>query len=58
MSLFPKVLGGYSGTIVDAIGYPSFFTFTTLIGLPVIGLVLIAMRFLAIDQETLPKPKL
>jgi PAT family beta-lactamase induction signal transducer AmpG len=58
MSLFPKVLGGYSGTIVDAIGYPSFFTFTTLIGLPVIGLVLIAMRFLAIDQETLPKHKL
>lgn len=50
MSLFPKVLGGYSGTIVDAIGYPSFFAFTTFIGLPVIGLVLIATRFLAIEE--------
>lgn len=49
MSLFPKVLGGYSGTMVDAIGYPSFFTFTTLIGLPVIGLVLIASKNLVIQ---------
>lgn len=56
MSLFPKVLGGYSGTIVDAIGYPNFFTFTTLIGLPVIGLVLLATRFLAIDQSKIAKP--
>lgn len=56
MSLFPKVLGGYSGTMVDAIGYPSFFTFTTLIGLPVIGLVLIATRFLELDQSKLTKP--
>ena len=56
MSLFPKVLGGYSGTMVDAIGYPSFFSFTTLIGLPVIGLVLIATRFLELDQSKLTKP--
>lgn len=56
MSLFPKVLGGYSGTIVDAIGYPSFFMFTTLIGLPVIGLVLIATKFLELDQSKLTKP--
>lgn len=56
MSLFPKVLGGYSGTIVDAIGYPSFFGFTTLIGLPVIGLVLVATRFLELDQSKLTKP--
>lgn len=56
MSLLPKVLGGYSGTMVDAIGYPSFFTLTTLIGLPVIGLVLIATRFLELDQSKLTKP--
>lgn len=56
MSLFPKVLGGYSGTMIDAIGYPSFFSFTTLIGLPVIGLVLIATRFLELDQSKLTKP--
>lgn len=56
MSLLPKVLGGYSGTIIDAIGYPSFFTFTTLIGLPVIGLVLIATKFLELDQSKLTQP--
>ena len=56
MSLFPKVLGGYSGTIVDAIGYPSFFIFTTLLGLPVIGLVLIATKFLALEQSKLTQP--
>ena len=39
MTLFPKVIGGYSGTIVDNIGYPGFFTFTSLIGVPVMLLV-------------------
>jgi len=39
MTLFPKVLGGYSGSIVDAIGYPAFFTFTALIGVPILWLV-------------------
>lgn len=39
MTLIPKVLGGYSGTIVDNMGYAWFFTFTTLIGLPILYLV-------------------
>ena len=39
MTLFPKVIGGYSGTMVDNIGYPGFFTFTSLIGVPVMLLV-------------------
>lgn len=39
MTLFPKVLGGFSGGIVDSMGYQGFFIFTTLIGLPVIYLV-------------------
>ena len=51
MSLFPKVLGGYSGSIVDAIGYPSFFTFTAVIGLPVIVLVILANKHLSIDSN-------
>ncbi|MGA0927196.1 MAG: hypothetical protein ACO3RW_08355, partial [Burkholderiaceae bacterium] len=42
MTLLPKTLGGYSGGIVDAIGYPAFFVFTTLIGLPVLWLVALA----------------
>jgi len=39
MTLFPKILGGYSGTFVDAIGYQGFFIFTTIIGIPVLYLV-------------------
>ena len=48
MTLIPKLLGGYSGTIVGAIGYPGFFVFTCLIGVPVILLVWLAGRRLAI----------
>ncbi|MFO7594576.1 MAG: MFS transporter [Pseudomonadota bacterium] len=39
MTLFPKLLGGYSGGIVDAWGYENFFILTTLIGVPVLFLV-------------------
>ena len=39
MTLLPKTIGGYSGTLVDNIGYPSFFIFVTLIGIPVLWLV-------------------
>ncbi len=39
MTLFPKLLGGYSGTLVDALDYPAFFALTALIGLPVLLLV-------------------
>lgn len=44
MTLFPKMLGGYSGSMVDAMGYPSFFLMTTLLGIPVIALILLAKR--------------
>ncbi|MGM0594339.1 MAG: AmpG family muropeptide MFS transporter, partial [Pseudomonadota bacterium] len=39
MTLFPKLLGGYSGGIVDAWGYENFFILTTLLGVPVLLLV-------------------
>jgi len=39
MTLFPKLLGGYSGSMVESIGYPNFFLFTTLLGIPVLWLV-------------------
>ncbi len=39
MTLFPKLLAGYSGTFVDAIDYPLFFMVSALMGLPVIFLV-------------------
>lgn len=41
MTLFPKILGGYSGSMVTAVGYPNFFVITFLLGIPV--LLLIAM---------------
>ena len=46
MTLFPKILGGYSGTIVDSLGYSHFFTLTALLGLPVLILVWQARNYL------------
>ena len=37
--LIPKLLAGYSGTFIDAIGYQYFFALTALMGLPVILLI-------------------
>jgi MFS transporter, PAT family, beta-lactamase induction signal transducer AmpG len=39
MTLFPKLLGGYSGAIVEQVGYANFFIVATLMGLPVLGVV-------------------
>ena len=46
MTLFPKVLGGYSGSIVEGIGYESFFLITALMGLPVLFLIVWVNRLL------------
>ena len=45
MLLLPQVLGGYSGSIVDAIGYQNFFLITALMGLPVLLLIWLAARY-------------
>ena len=50
MTLLPKTLGGYSGGMVDAVGYPGFFMLTTLMGLPVLALVLMAKRLLPVGR--------
>ena len=39
MTLFPKLLGGYTGSMVNEMGYSSFFLMTALLGVPVILLV-------------------
>lgn len=44
MTLLPKTLGGYSGAMVDNIGYPGFFTLTALMGVPVLLLVYFAEK--------------
>ena len=46
MMLFPKVLGGYSGSIVERIEYTGFFMLTALLGVPVLGLIWWADRIL------------
>jgi PAT family beta-lactamase induction signal transducer AmpG len=44
MLLLPKFIAGFSGVYVDAHGYEAFFTATALLGVPVLGLVLLAAR--------------
>lgn len=39
MTLFPKLLGGFSGTLVELIGYSNFFIFASALGVPVIILI-------------------
>ena len=53
MMLLPKLVGGYSGSIVDAIGYPSFFIFTTIIGIPVLFLIYMAKKRLPLKEPQL-----
>jgi len=54
MLLFPKLIGGYSGSIVDAIGYSEFFLLTAAMGVPVLLLVWLAQRYASVD---LPRSK-
>ena len=48
MTLIPKLLAGYSGSIVDSLGYTSFFIIASCIGLPVLILVYLANKSLKI----------
>ena len=52
MTLLPKLLGGYSGSMVDAMGYPRFFLFTAILGIPVLILILIAARRFEIAEHS------
>lgn len=44
MLLFPKFLGGFSGGFVDNFGYEMFFISVSLLGIPVLGLILLAQK--------------
>ncbi len=44
MTLVPKLLGGYSGTVVEVVGYSYFFLGAAVIGIPVFFLVALAAR--------------
>ena len=51
MTLFPKIIGGYSGTIVDSVGYPNFFIIASLMGVPVLALVWAAAKRFELKQK-------
>ena len=50
MLLLPKVLAGYSGTIVDQMGYANFYIFTAIIGIPVLLLIFWIARIAPIKE--------
>ncbi len=52
MTLIPKMLGGYSGSMVDAMGYPSFFMLTAILGLPVLLLIVVVARRFEIREHS------
>jgi PAT family beta-lactamase induction signal transducer AmpG len=53
MTLIPKSLGGYSGSMVDAMGYQGFFLLTAVLGVPALLLIVFAARRFEIhDRET------
>ena len=51
MLLLPKFMAGYSGAAVDAMGYGTFFIATACLGLPVLILVWLAMRWQTVPPE-------
>lgn len=53
MTLFPKVLGGYSGTIVENTSYPTFFLFTFALGLPILALVYLVDKKIPLQEPEL-----
>lgn len=51
MTLIPKVMGGYSGAIVDNMGYPFFFIFTFAIGIPILVLIYFVDKHIVIGDN-------
>lgn len=51
MTLLPKIIGGYSGTIVDSVGYSNFFLIAAALGVPVLLLIVLAAKRLKIAEE-------
>ncbi|HEC74744.1 MAG TPA: MFS transporter, partial [Methylophaga aminisulfidivorans] len=51
MTLIPKILGGYSGSIVESIGFESFFLMTALMSVPVLVLILFAAKRFNLNEK-------
>ena len=54
MLLLPRLIGGYSGVLVEKLGYADFFMVTALIGLPT--LLLIGVQWGCERRQPKPKP--
>ncbi len=44
MTLFPKIIAGFSGVVVDAYGYFAFYIYTSLLGLPAIIIIIYLIK--------------
>tara|TARA_R110001606_G_scaffold395213_2_gene567131 strand:- start:27579 stop:29141 length:1563 start_codon:yes stop_codon:yes gene_type:complete len=55
MTLLPKILGGYSGAMVDTLGYQSFFLVTALMGVPVLILIMWAGKHFTMNNVVIRK---
>ncbi|MCL1050967.1 MFS transporter [Shewanella abyssi] len=53
MLLFPKFVAGFSGAYIDAYDYVSFFVGASLIGFPVLGLIVLVQKYVP-DSRTVP----
>lgn len=51
MTLFPKIMGGYSGGMVEQMGFANFYLMTAIIGIPVVLMLIYAMRKQVFDFE-------
>jgi PAT family beta-lactamase induction signal transducer AmpG len=52
MTLFPKILGGYSGGMVEQMGFANFYLMTAVIGIPVVLMLIYAVRINAFHFES------
>ncbi len=50
MTLLPKMVGGYSGTMVSGLGYEQFFFLTAIMGIPVLLLIILVQRLGAVKK--------
>lgn len=51
MLILPKFLAGFSGVIVEGIGYQNFFIFTAILGIPVILLIPFVGKYCKVTSE-------
>ncbi len=50
MTLFPKLLAGYSGSLSTELGYEQFFYLTAILGIPAVVLVIILSKLVPVEK--------